>query len=105
MIAIASRSGIGQEFELEFSGYMPDVDVVLNIPESKTFRSSKYMAGGICAETCLRWTEFGGEQRLMIDMGEIRTPFDEAALSLRNVLRPWVERFATMLRKGRYSSE
>ena len=105
MIAIASRSGVGQEFELEFSGYMPNVDVVLSIAESKTFRSSKYMADGICAETCLRWTEFGGEQRLVIDMGAIRTPFDEAPVSLRNVLRPWVERFATMLRKGRYSRE
>ena len=105
MLVIGSRSGVGQEFELEFSGYLTDVDVMLPIPESKTFRSAKFVAGAVAGETCLRWVEHGGEQRLVIEIGNARTPFDEAPELLRKVLHPWVERFATMLRKARYPSQ
>lgn len=102
MISIQSRSGVGQEFELEFNGYMAEVDVFVTIPESKTFQASRLVPGA-SGGTSLRWTLHGGEQRLIVDLGGRRMAFDDAPENVRKALSRWVDRLANLLRKGRYS--
>lgn len=104
MIAIAGRSGVGQEFELEFSGYLTGLDIFVAVPESKTFRNSWFVPGSTAVQTTLRWVEHCGEQRLVVEMGTTRTPFDDAPAKLRAALRRQVEKFACLLRKGRYET-
>jgi hypothetical protein len=103
VIAIQGRSGVGQEFELEFHGYMVGVDVFVAIPESKTFHTPRLVPGAAAGATSLRWALHDGEQRLVIEIGARRFPFDEAPEDLRKALNRWVERLANVLRKGRYT--
>ena len=103
MISIQSRSGVGQEFELEFNGYMTDVDVFVAVPESKTFSTARLMPGAVAGATSVRWVNHGGEHRLVVDIGARRMAFDDAPEDLRKALARWVERLANVLRKGRYS--
>lgn len=103
MISIQSRSGVGQEFELEFNGYMADVDVFVTIPESKVFQSERLMPGAVAGGTSLRWTLHAGEQRLVVEIGGRRMAFDDAPENVRRALTRWVERLANLLRKGRYA--
>ena len=102
MISIQSRGGVGQEFELEFHGYLIGADVFVSIPESKTFSTSRLVPGAQAGQTSLRWVQFAGEQRLVVDLGATRIPFDDAPETLRKALVRWVERLAGLLRKGRY---
>lgn len=102
MISIQGRGGVGQEFELEFHGYLIGADLFVTIPESKTFRTSRFVPEATPSQTSLRWTQHSGEQRLVVEVGNRRMPFDEAPEDLRKALVRWVERLAGMLRKGRY---
>lgn len=102
MISIQGRGGVGQEFELEFHGYLPGADLFVNVPESKTFKSAQFVPGAAGGQTSLRWVRFGGEQRLVVDIGANRMAFDDAPEPLRKALTRFVERLAIMLRKGRY---
>lgn len=102
MISIHGRGGVGQEFELEFHGYLVGADLFVSIPESKTFRTSRFAPEAKPSKTSLRWSEHRGEQRLVVEVGTRRMPFDEAPEELRKALARWVERLAGQLRKGRY---
>ena len=102
MISIQSRSGVGQEFEFEFNGYMTEADVFVSVPESKTFQTARLMPGATPGATSLRWALHGGEHRLVVAIGSRRMAFDDAPEDLRKALNRWVERLANVLRKGRY---
>ena len=102
LLSIQGRGGVGQEFELEFHGYLLGADLFVKIPESKTFRTAQLIPGAVAGQTSLRWTQHGGEQRLVVEYGAQRIPFDDAPETLRKALVRWVERLALLLRKGRY---
>ena len=102
MISIASRAGVGHEFEFEFNGYKVGADLCVNVPESKSFKTAQFCPESSGARTSLHWAPHGGEQRLLVEVGDKRMPFDDAPEILRKALIRWVEKLAILLRRGRY---
>jgi len=106
MISVPSRSGLGHDFEFEFSAYLSGVKASMKVPESRNFRSATFCSSWTGEATHIRWTEFRGEHRLVIDIpGSPPVPFDDAPEPLRRALGSWLEKFANQLRRSRAATD
>lgn len=102
MIEIQGRSGLGQDFELEFGGLWPAADAFVLVPESARYRSTTFFPESKGAQTFVRWGGLNGERRLMIHVsGSKQLPFDAAPTALQNALYRWVEKLAIQMRRDR----
>jgi hypothetical protein len=106
LVSIQGRSGYGQDFESEFCEWFTESDLSLRVPESKSFRRAQHFPGCTDGDAFVRLAIHNGESRLVIDLPGIPAiPFDDAPAIARRALIPWVERFASQLRRIRTNSE
>jgi hypothetical protein len=102
VIQISGRTGLGQDFELEFGGLWPAAASSIRVTETAKYRTGKFFPGATGSETHLVWDDLGGERRLMISVAGLKPiPFDSASDPIQQALLRWVEKFATQVRIGR----
>lgn len=102
MIEIHGRSGLGQDFELEFGGLWPAADACVLVTESAKYRSTTFFPESKGAQTFVRWGGLDGERRLTIHVsGAKQLAFDAAPEALQVALYRWVEKLASQMRKDR----
>ena len=102
LLEIAGRSGLGQDFELEFGGMWPAPEAEILVLESAKYRTTKFFPQAKDGQTHIRWGEHDQERRLTISVSGIApVPFDRAPQHVQQALVRWVDKLAVQLRRDR----